>query len=871
MLLIIDGNSILNRAFYGIKLLSTKEGLYTNGVYGFLNILFKTLEQTRADGVCVCFDLKAPTFRHKMYDGYKAQRRPMPDELAVQFPILKQVLASMNIKTLELEGYEADDIIGTLSVENPGESQILTGDRDSFSLISDKTTLLLVTSRMGQTDTTRYTATELFEKYGLAPNQILDLKALMGDTSDNIPGVTGVGEKTANDLIARFGSIENIYENLDGLDIKDSLRTKLSNGKEDAFLSKKLATICTTVPIEADFDQMKNKPYQPELYDLLYKLEFKSLIKKLGLQPSGLVQVEKVGFELPLNTIKITTPQQAQEFLNVCRNKISFVAGFDSLSSLCVICENTAYLAGQDTQDYKNLLKQYFADDCKKVCHNAAGLYVPLMKKGIDPDGVIFCTALAAYLINPTEKGYGIEEMAENYLGQTVQMPPEQVQLSLDQPADDPKEQIQIAAACAGLYKALPPILKDFELENLYYKLELPLAKALAEMQIAGVKIDREKLAEFGIWLQNEIEQATGLIYMFSGEEFNINSPKQLGTILFETLGLPGSKKTKSGYSTDVEVLERLKNQHPIIEPLLKYRQLSKLKSTYVDGLSKVIASDGRIHSTFNQTVTATGRISSAEPNMQNIPVRKQLGSEFRKMFVAKSPEHVLIDADYSQIELCILAHVSKDPTMSRAFTENIDIHTLTAMQVFGLESQEQVTPQQRSNAKAVNFGIVYGISDFALSQDLGITRAQAKEYIENYLTKYELVGKYLKDVVEQAKQTGYVTTIMGRRRPVPELKSTNHNIRSFGERVAMNMPIQGAAADIMKQAMLNLRDRLKAEEPEAQIVLQVHDELLVESPKDRAERIAEIVKQEMEQAVLLDVPLRVEVGVGDNWYNAKA
>lgn len=846
-LVILDGNSIVNRAFYGIRQLSAPDGTPTNGVYGFLAILRKLIDAEKPDSLCVAFDLKAPTFRHKRYDGYKAQRKGMPEELAVQIPILKEVLDEMGILRLELEGYEADDLLGTVGkrCEASGwDCRIVTGDKDSFQLISDTTHVCHVKSRMGQTETKEYTPELFREEYGFEPVRIIDLKALMGDTSDNIPGVAGVGEKTAMDLVQRYGTLQNIYEKLDELDIKEGVRKKLREGRESAELSYELATICTAVPIEFEpADALWNENYKSGLYGLFKKLGFNKFIEKWGIkapkEAAGAVDTAHMHTSDAPTYDELCAAVKAAELIAVTAGE-----NFDSLE----ICDGkTVYTAHWSAlgDDYDKLLRLVFSDGVKKVSHNVKELMSRLLAEGLPLDGFIYDTALAAYLLDATESDYDLHRVSMRYCG----------------------AELSGAEAIYRLKPVTEEKLKEHQMDKLYYEIELPLCRVLAEMQNTGFMVDRMALSAFGDSLTGSIDALRDEIYKQAGGEFNINSPKQLGEVLFERLMLPAGKKTKTGWSTNADVLEKLRGKHPIIEMILDYRMLTKLKSTYADGLLKLIDPDGRIRTNFQMTVTATGRLSSTEPNLQNIPVRKELGAQIRKMFIA-SEGKVLVDADYSQIELRLLAHISGDEHMQAAFMSGEDIHRVTASQVFNTPLSE-VTSLQRSRAKAVNFGIVYGISSWSLAQDIGVFPNEAKAYMDAYLEKYSGVREYMKNIVEKAKAEGYVKTLYNRRRALPELKSSNFNTRSFGERVALNMPIQGTAADIIKLAMVNVYNRLKAEGLEAKLILQVHDELICECPEHEAERVAELLSEEMSGAAKLSVPLTVDAKIGHSWAEA--
>ncbi len=839
-LLAIDGNSIINRAFYGVRLLTTKDGRYTNAVYGFINILNKLLESEKPDGVVVAFDLKAPTFRHKKYDAYKAGRKGMPAELAEQMPVMKEWLRLAGYTCIECEGYEADDILGTLSrlcEENGDECVIATGDRDSLQLISDKTRVLLTATKMGRPEIINYDGAALKEKYGLTPPEMIELKSLMGDSSDNIPGVAGVGEKTATDLISRFHSIDFIYGGLDTLDIKDSVRKKLADGKESAYLSRELGTICRTAPIAVSTEDCKIKPRNDaELARLMTGLEFFKLMEKMGITPDN----SHSQCEIDLSDAITFTKMPENSLKNEVRLVIYSENGENAFVSGTKVC-----LADKET------LTAVLADEAvKKSLYDCKAVY-----KNDEANGIVFDAMLAAYICNPSASSYSAERIMQEYVFNTPQINTENETL---------KNACKFYTACENLEAELTKTGQ----KKLFDEIEMPLAKVLADMESYGFLVDSDGLKE----LSSELEERIGVIekeiYDLVGYEFNLNSPKQLGVALFEKLGLPAKKKTKSGYSTGAEVLESLKYAHPAVSLLLNYRQLAKLKSTYADGLVTCVAADGRIHSTFNQTEARTGRISSSEPNLQNIPVRTKEGKRLRKYFIAP-PGKVLCDADYSQIELRVLASIANDENMINAFSGGTDIHTATAAQVFGLP-EEMITPELRSRAKAVNFGIVYGIGAFSLSKDIGVTRAEADRYIKNYLASYPSVAAYMENTIEQAKKTGYVTTYYGRRRYLPELSNSNGNLRAFGERVARNAPIQGTAADIIKIAMIRVYERLKAEQPDARLILQVHDELIVECNEENAEKVCDLLEYEMENAAKLAVKLTAEAHYGKNWLEAK-
>ncbi len=840
-LLILDGNSVINRAFYGVRPLTTRDGLFTNAIYGFLNILEKMEKEEQPDAVCVAFDLHGPTFRHQMYDGYKATRHKMPEELAQQMPIMKQVLSAMNIPIYECQGWEADDVVGTVGrvcCANNWECVIVTGDRDSLQLIDECVHVKLVISRPGQATATLYD-TELFrQEYGFDPIHMVDLKALMGDSSDNIPGVAGVGQKTATELLLKFGTLDGVYANLDDPSIRPKLREKLVSGKESAYLSYDLATIRRNAPIDfTPMDAIVHPYNRSELYKLFVRLEFVKLIDKYGLRGADAEEIQPVADykKLPVMT---SLPQS-------CENYAIYIAhdgsiGFAWEAGVCAVTPMEAmYLSA--------LLS---AGDC--ICHDAKGTHHQLDAMGLTFGDVAFDTALAAYDLNPSQSDYPVSKLATNYLGISV----------------DDNDPVACAEAIWDLVPALQAELKKTEMLDLYQNIELPLCDVLYRMEKAGIAIDENQLTQFGEMLSARIADCETLIFSYAGEPFNINSTKQLGELLFEKLNLPPIKKTKTGYSTNADVLERLKDKHPIIPAIMDYRMLTKLKSTYADGLLKVIGEDGRIRTTFQNMVTATGRLSSTDPNLQNIPVRTDLGSEIRKMFIPR-PGCVLVDADYSQIELRVLAHIADDKVMQDAFISGVDIHTATASQVFGV-SPEEVTPLQRRHAKAVNFGIVYGISEFSLSEDIGVSRFEAKRYIDSYLDNYKGVSVFMKKVVEDARASGYTTTLYGRRRYIPELKNSNYNLRQAGERIALNAPIQGTAADIMKLSMLRVDEALRKHFPEAKLLLQVHDELIVECPEEMAEQVAALISSEMAAVAELKVPLLAEAKWGKSWFEAK-
>ena len=882
-LMAIDGNSIINRAFYGIRPLTTKDGTPTNAVYGFVTILLKLLEEEKPDALCVTFDRKAPTFRHLAYEGYKAQRKGMPEELAAQMPILKDVLDAMNIPRYELDGWEADDLLGTIAARDTAagwETVIVTGDKDSLQLVSDHATVKLVTTRMGQTTTRNMTPAVFREEYGFDPIHIVDLKALMGDSSDNIPGVKGIGEKTAMDLIQRYGSVEAIYQGLDTLEAKPAVLKKLREGEEGARLSYDLATIRCEAPIPfAPEDNLRQESHTAALYDLFLKLEFQKLIDKLGLKPPQGETPQEEQFTGTCTSEVVEDRARAEELLALWRGQESVnvlaLPGLDVVAVEHWVNEgecHAAVLRADKLEGYNDLLKALFAGDIQKNAHDVKSLLSRLLEEGIEGDGFVFDTALAAYLLAPTDGSYDLEKLGMSWFNHEY---PKAKETYLAPDAFSPLGDegavlgalLSHCALIGALKEAMAPRLTELGMDKLYYEVELPLCAVLSRMEREGFLVDRKALGEFGEMLEGRIQAVQQRIYEEAGETFNILSPKQLGHILFDKLGLPPVKKTKTGYSTNAEVLEKLRGQAPIVDAVLEYRQYTKLSSTYVEGLTKVIAPDGRIHTFFQNTVTATGRLSSTEPNLQNIPIRTELGAELRKMFVA-GPGNVLVDADYSQIELRLLAHIAGDEHMISAFRSGEDIHTITAGQVFGVPP-EMVTRQMRSAAKAVNFGIVYGISDFSLSQDIGVTRKEAKAYMERYFERYSGVHAYMTDIVERARKDGFVSTLMGRRRWLPELKSSNFNMRSFGERVALNMPIQGTAADIIKLAMIRVDRRLRAEGLKARLVLQVHDELIVECPEEEAETVKKLLTEEMEGVVSLAVPLTADAHVGKSWAEA--
>jgi DNA polymerase-1 len=867
-LMILDGNSIINRAFYGVRLLSTKDGVYTNAIYGFLNILERLRADEQPDALCVAFDLKAPTFRHLAYDGYKATRHPMPEELAMQMPLMKEVLGAMNIPIYECEGWEADDILGTageICAREGADCVIVTGDRDSLQLVTDRVTVKLVTSKSGQTITTNYTPDVFRAEYGFDPVRLVDLKSLMGDSSDNIPGVAGIGPKTATSLLLEYGTLDGIYEHLP--EIKESVRKKLEKDREQAYLSYDLATIRKNAPV--DFVPERNLVREVDndaLYALFHRLEFTRLIARYGLHVPQEAPKPQEKIEAVCTCEAVTDAARAREIATrLSKERYVNLAVSEDLSKIAVQLEDAGFLFSGEAVLDNDFMSTMFGASVKKVTHDCKSLMRTLLERGFPADGFIFDTALAAYDLDATRGDYKLDDVFSQYCGAQIGYADE---ARIGKEAAEETALLAQAAAVAALYAVLPGKLRECGMEKLYYEIELPLCAVLARMETRGVLVDQMALVAFGNMLELGIEKDQADIFRYAGQEFNINSPKQLGEVLFERLGLPPVKKTKSGYSTNAEVLEKLKSRHPIIEAILDYRTLTKLKSTYADGLVKEIADDGRIHTTFQNMVTATGRLSSTEPNLQNIPVRTELGSEIRKMFVPKDG-WVFVDADYSQIELRVLAHIAEDAHMQAAFTSGMDIHTATAAQVFHV-APEDVTPLMRRHAKAVNFGIVYGISEFSLAEDIGVTRKEAKAYIENYLQNYAGVREYMKNIVAQAKQDGFVTTMFGRRRNLPELKSSNFNIRSFGERVALNTPIQGTAADIIKLAMIHVDKALREQKLQARLVLQVHDELIVECPIEEREQVTALLTEQMEHVAKLSVPLLAEAKSGASWYEAK-
>lgn len=838
-LMILDGNSILNRAFYGIKLLATPDGLYTNAVFGFLNIMERMRSEEKPDALCVTFDLKAPTFRHLRYDGYKATRHPMPEELAMQLPLIREVLHAMNIPILEAEGWEADDVLGTvgrLCAEQGQDCVIVTGDRDSLQLVAPHVFVKLIISKPGSTTATLYDETLFREEYGFAPKGLIDLKALMGDSSDNIPGVPGVGKKTASDLLQKYGSLDGVYAHLE--EQRESLRNKLLAGKESAYLSYELATIVPNAPVEFCFGSCVHpQPDKKALRAVFEKLQFFKMMNQYGLnQPDEADNPAETASSAPKHHV-------LQELSAVDGAAAIILSG----TQAAIATQAGVWLGSADTP----ALAQCLTEAAPLICCDYKQLLRELDSLNLPRPQKVFDCALAGYVLEPADASYTIEKLSERYLTK--------------QPENDPAA---FAELLLELYPELHSRLEKEELLPVYEEIDLPLCAVLADMEEAGALVDRKQLEQFRLMLTERISALEQQIYEIAGEPFNINSTKKLGEVLFEKLELPVIKKTKTGYSTNAEVLEKLRPLHPIADAILEYRQLTKLHSTYAEGLLKVIAEDGRIHTTFQNMVTATGRLSSTDPNLQNIPVRTELGSEIRKMFIAQ-PGCVLVDADYSQIELRVLAHIADDAAMQDAFLSGEDFHTVTASQVFNIPV-EQVTPLMRRNAKAVNFGIVYGITKWSLSEDLHITPYEAGEYIDSYLARFSGVREYMKSVVENARLCGYTSTLYGRKRKLPELKSSNFAVRSGAERMALNTPVQGTAADIMKLAMLRVHAALPKISPAARLILQVHDELIVECPAEDAEAVKDMIGREMQQAANLTVPLMAEAHAGVNWYEAK-
>ena len=895
-LLLIDGNSILNRAFYGImgnKMLTTKDGKYTNAVYGFLAIMFKVMEELKPEYMMVTFDMKGPTKRHEMYKEYKANRHGMPDELAEQMPIIKEILRAMNIDIIEKQGYEGDDILGTLSVY--GEKQgldvtVLSGDRDNFQLATDKVTIRIPRTKAGKTEVEDFNREKIIETYGVEPKQLIEVKGLQGDSSDNIPGVPGIGEKTALSLIKKYGSIQNLYEKVEKGedDLKGKQKENIVNNKELAVLSRELGTINLEAPVEMSMEELKVEEWnKPEVLRIFKELNFNRYIERFNLEEENktpkidlkeLIKIE----EKNLNQIKEIVTKNKKIFFcfakennetigNIINKKITYIYVAEN--------ENIYYAKVEDIE----VLKEIFENtEIEKYGYKLSEDYILLKQLGIKPNNIVYDAEVAEYDTDPTKSKYPLEDVSLKYLNLDIneyleannvkEENTKQLNLFDNSEEKEDTEKYKYAINVYVIYKSYEKIIEELKTKNeyeLFKTIEMPLVEVLSEMQWAGMHLEKQELQDFGNKLKQDIDKIVKEIYELSGEEFNVNSPKQLGEVLFEKLKLPVIKKTKNGYSTDVAVLEKLVGEHPIIEKILEYRSLAKLNSTYVEGLEPYInEKTKRIHSYFHQTITATGRISSTEPNLQNIPTRIELGKQLRKVFKPEK-DYVFIDADYSQIELRVLAHISEDENMMNAFKNGEDIHKQAASKVLGIPLEE-VTKQQRSHAKAVNFGIVYGISDFGLAGQLGISKKEAKKYIESYLEKYSGIKKFMEDIVEKAKQQGYVETLFGRRRYIPELKSNNYMVRQFGSRVAMNMPIQGTAADIMKIAMIDVYNKLKEKNLKSRLILQIHDELIIEAYKEEKEEVKEILKSSMENAYKLNVPLIVDMCEADNWYDAK-
>ena len=871
-LLVIDGNSILNRAYYGVRLLSTKDGRFTNGIYGFLNIFLSLLSTYEPDSVAIAFDLKAPTFRHKMYSDYKAGRKPAPRELVEQFAPLKELLTTLGYTVVEKEGYEADDILGTLSASCKENDfcYIATGDRDSLQLVKENVNVVLASTKAGQPISTVYDIAKIKEEYLVTPKQLIDIKAIQGDTSDNIPGVAGIGPKGAIDLISKYESIENLYENLEKLDIKAGTKVKLETSKESAFLSKELGTICLEAPVSTNLDDYKIKsPDKEKAKRLFASLEMFKHIKRFNLDEDETTDSNTATLSKEIEAYLVDDYSSLLAELKN-KGKAYFVPKYNDGGIEYIFFKTDKGVAVLPAMDFMfmSFAQEFLSDKTiEKYTDNAKYLYAFCEVNGFSAENIKLDTSLAGYLLNPNSSDYSVSALSEVYGLEKVKVIASEDVLDI---YEDEKEFIKNAAVIESLSLKLMSAITENNQEKLLYEIEIPLSRVLASMEREGFSVDKEGIISYGEKLADVIAVKLGNIYALAGCEFNVNSPKQLGEVLFseDKLNLPHQKKTKSGYSTNAEVLEFLKDKHPIIPEILEYRTLAKLKSTYCDGLLKVIDNDGRIHSTLNQTETRTGRISSTEPNLQNIPVRTELGRELRRFFNAKNG-FVLVDADYSQIELRVLAAMAEDEMMKKAFIENLDIHTATASQVFSVP-MDKVTSDDRRKAKAVNFGIVYGIGAFSLSNDIGTSVQEADRYIKGYLANYSGVASFMEKCKSDAKSKGYAQTVFGRRRYLPELTSSNANLRNFGERVAMNMPIQGTAADIIKIAMIKVWERLKKEVPEAHLIMQVHDELIIEAPESKQEEVAFLLKQEMENAVTMSVPFCADVNCGKTWYDAK-
>lgn len=878
---LIDGSSLIFRAFYAVRNLMTKEGIFTNGVYGFLSMYYKIVEDYNPDYICVAFDRSGPTFRHEDYEAYKGTRDKVPTEINSQFGILKDILESLNVKYLDLQNYEADDICGTLAMAASKEGKevyLVTGDRDYLQLVGDDRTVIL--TKKGITNVEVYTPEKIKEDYGITPRELIEVKGLMGDSSDNIPGVPGVGEKTALKYVKKYGTIENLYENID--DIKGKAKEKLIENKDIAFMSRSLGEIYLEAPVDTNLENYKvEEPDYDTLREKYERLEFKLFLEKL---PNSQVEVEE-DFKFEFIDEKSRMQEIAKSIVESKKivfhffydgdkyiGKKPLFIGFMGAKSKRVYIVNLE----KNFDDFIYVFKDIFEDkDIEKLSYDIKSDIYYLYEKGVEISLPYEDMTIAEYIIDPSKSKYDIHKSAKEYLGRDV--------LDLEDLVGKGKKMKSLKdldenelGEYIGMYISLTDdlrntliqIIEDRDMLDLYFKVELPLIEVLASMEFEGFKVDKEYLGQLGEKFQVELDELEKGIYDFAGVKFNINSPKQLGEVLFEKLNLPVIKKTKTGYSTSVEVLDKLKGSHEIIDYILRYRSLKKLTTTYIDGLIKLIGEDGKIHSTFNQNITATGRISSTDPNLQNIPIRTEEGRLIRRAFVAEE-NHYLLDGDYSQIELRVLAHLADDEVMIEAFKNDADIHTKTASEVFHVEMDE-VTPLQRSNAKAVNFGIVYGISDYGLSKDLEISRAEAREYIDKYKATYPGIKKYMDDIVEDGKENGYVETIMHRRRYIPELSSKNFNIRGFGERVALNTPIQGSAADIIKIAMVRVFEKLRKGNYKSKMLLQVHDELIIEAPEEEKDEVVKLLKDTMEDAVKLNLPLKVDINIGENWYDAK-
>lgn len=885
-IMIIDGNSLIHRAFYALPPLKTKEGIVTSAVYGFLNMYYKVKEEYEPTHMGIVFDKKGQTFRHKEYEEYKAGRAKMPDELSLQFPLLKEILGYMNVKMLELEGFEADDIAGTIASigEREGYEVILvSGDKDYLQLVDENTKVVL--TKRGISDTAVYDIEKVAEEYELTPDQLIDLKGLMGDSSDNIPGVPGVGPKTGIKLLKEYGSVENLYDGLEDMK-KGSLKNKLELYRNQAFMSKMLARIVRNVPIEMDLKQLElAEPDMEKLAEIYEKLEFKKLLDKIGGKVDDSETFKEVG------TIEFETLSEKSELESLIQKiegeiYLKFAYGdsesLKEIVGVSIIWDKSYYIdfiEGELDEDcFFEMFKEIAnSSDILKCGYDIKAEIISFLMHGIELEGIAYDAMIGMYLIDPSAGGYSIKNISREFLSSDIpelkdilgsgKKKKSLKDLELSERAEFFSRELRVIA---DTKEQIESIISERDMEELFYEVELPLVVVLGDMQYRGFKIDIAELQRLRVELDGKLEKLTSEIYDMAGGEFNINSPKQLSEILFEKLGLIPGKKTKTGYSTNADVLEKLRGEHCIVEKILEYRQLSKLKSTYIDGLEAVVDKNtDKVHSNFNQTITSTGRISSTEPNLQNIPIRTEEGRKIRKLFISKSSEYKLVDADYSQIELRVLAHISDDEKLKESFFEKLDIHSKTASEVFGVPLEE-VTATLRGRAKAVNFGIVYGISDYGLSRDLNIPRKEAKEYIDNYFRNYPKVKDYMDSVVKTGKEKGYVETILNRRRYIPELNSRNFNIRGFGERIAMNTPIQGSAADIIKVAMIEVYRKLKEKKMKSRLILQIHDELIVEAHIDELEEVKAILKGTMESAVELRVPLKVDMEVGDNWYETK-